>query len=59
MADSFDEQDFYELMQQYRTTPPEKQAQAIKAFENVKSFVRMQIIRARREIEAIIQRIRE
>lgn len=38
--DKLDSQDFYEVMQQYRHCNMDNQEQVIKAFENVKTWIR-------------------
>lgn len=41
--DNLNEQEFYDLMQNYRHTPITSQGDAIVAFEEVKEFIRDQI----------------
>ena len=39
-------QEFYELMQQYRNAPIDNQAQVIRAFEAVKTYIRAETTNA-------------
>jgi hypothetical protein len=41
--DKWDQQEFYELMQTYRHTPPHEQRDVVSAFEGVKDFIRKTI----------------
>jgi len=44
MKDKLDSQDFYEVMQQYRHTAMENQEAVVAAFENVKTWIRENVL---------------
>ena len=52
--DAFDEQPFYELMQQYRCGPALPLSRTIDAFEAVKDFARAELATLREERDALL-----
>ncbi|MCK9543433.1 MAG: hypothetical protein M0R03_15540 [Novosphingobium sp.] len=44
MKDKLDSQDFYEVMQQYRHSNMDNQEAVVKAFENVKTWIRENLL---------------
>lgn len=55
MTDIFDEQEFYELMQQYRTADIMPQTEVVTAFEAIKTFIREGMRQERYRLETAVE----